>query len=121
MTPDLSRCEPALLDLPDRVVTALTLAAGDLRDDQLMLVGARCRDVLHSALGHLDGLALTNDLDIGLVLADIGEYEDIVRRLDPTGDSGIRYMLGGVPTDLMPFGDVEDPVGEVAPARRGSR
>lgn len=119
MTPDLSRCEPALIDLPDRVVAALILAADDLRADQLMLVGARCRDILHSALGHVDGLALTSDLDIGLVLADIGAYEDIVRVLHPTGSSGIRYMLAGVPTDLMPFGEIEDPVGAVAPDGRG--
>jgi predicted nucleotidyltransferase len=83
-----------------------------------MLVGARCRDVIHSALGHAEGLALTSDLDLGLVISTLGDYEEIVRPLDSTGRTGIRYMLGGVPTDLMPFGDVEDPVGVVTPKGR---
>lgn len=119
MEPDLSRCEPGLLHLPDRVVEALLQKSRDLSADRIMLVGARCRDVIHSALGHVEGLALTSDLDIGLVLSDLGDYEKIVQPLDSSGGTGIRYMLAGVPTDLMPFGDVEDPAGVVAPTGRG--
>ena len=118
MEPDLSRCDRALLDLPDRVVGALLVAGNGIRPDDIMLVGARCRDVLHSALGHKEGLALTNDIDIGLVLTDLGEYDAIVRTLEVSGHTGIRYLLDGVPTDLMPFGGIEDPVGTVTPARR---
>lgn len=113
MKPDFSRCEPGLLHLPDRVVEALLQKSQNLSADRIMLVGARGRDVIHSALGHLEGLALTSDLDIGLVISDLGDYEEIVRPLDSSGATGIQYMLGGVPTDLMPFGDVEDPVGIV--------
>lgn len=119
MEPDFSRCEPSLLHLPDRVVEALLQKSQDLSADRIMLVGARCRDVIHSALGHVEGLSLTSDLDIGLVISDFSDYEEIVRPLGPSGGTGIRYMLGGVPTDLMPFGDVEDPVGMVTPKARG--
>ena len=119
MEPDFSRCEPALLHLPDRVVEALLQKSQDMSADRIMLVGARCRDVIHSALGYVEGLALTSDLDIGLVISNVGDYEEIVRPLDPSGGTGIRYMLDGVPTDLMPFGDVEDPVGVVTPRSRG--
>ena len=115
---DLGQCEPSLLSLPDRVVEALLQGSQNLSPDRIMLVGAHCRDVIHSALGHVDGLALTSDLDIGLVISDLGDYEEIVRPLNPSGSTGIRYMLGGVPTDLMPFGDVEDPVGVVTPHAR---
>jgi predicted nucleotidyltransferase len=119
MRPDLTCCHPALLHLPDRVVDALLQKSRDLTADRIMLVGARCRDVIHSSLGHEEGLALTSDLDIGLVISDLDDYEEIVRPLDPAGGTGIRYMLGGVPTDLMPFGEVEDPVGTVTPEGRG--
>lgn len=118
MEPDLSRCDPALLDLPARVVGALLAAADKLRPDAIMLVGARCRDVLHSALGHDEGLALTSDIDLGLGLAHLDEYEAIVQTLDVSGSTGIRYLLAGVPTDLMPFGGVENPVGTVVPSSR---
>lgn len=118
MRPDFDRCDPELLHMPDRVVGALLQASQEVSADRIMLVGARCRDVIHSALGHTEGLALTSDLDLGLVISTLGDYEDIVRPLDSTGRTGIRYMLGGVPTDLMPFGDAEDPVGVVTPEGR---
>lgn len=118
MEPDLSSCDPALLDLPDRVAGALRAMGDGLRPEDIMLVGAGCRDVLHSALGHGVGLALTNDIDIGLVLADLDEYDAILATLEVLGATGIRYLLAGVPTDLMPFGGVEDPVGTDAPPSR---
>jgi predicted nucleotidyltransferase len=119
MRPDLNRCDPRLLDLPDRVVSALLAGAAELKPESVMLVGARCRDILHSALGYERNLPLTSDVDVGLALEDLGKYEDIIRPLDVAGNSGIRYLLADVPTDLMPFGDVEDPVGVVTPNPRG--
>lgn len=119
MKPDLSRCDPRLLQLPDRVVSALLEAATGLRAENIMLVGARCRDVLHSALGHEEELPLTSDLDVGLAITHLDEYHDIIRPLPAAGGSGIRYLLADVPTDLMPFGEVENPVGIVTPSPRG--
>ena len=119
MKPDFSRCDEDLLKLPDQVAQTLLGKSPKFRADRVMLVGAHCRDVIHSALGHQEDLALTRDLDIGLAIFDSGDYEEIVGGLTPSGDSGIRFMIDDVPTDLMPFGDVEDPVGTVTPRSRG--
>jgi predicted nucleotidyltransferase len=49
---DPIRSDPALLHLVDVVVTELLAKSTHLSADEVMIVGARCRDILQSALGH---------------------------------------------------------------------
>jgi predicted nucleotidyltransferase len=118
---DLARSDPALLHLVDLVVTELSTRSTHLRADHVMLVGAGCRDIMQSALGHEFGLRATADIDLGLAVANWAAYDELTGRFPASGDTGIRYRVAGVHTDLMPFGAVEDPRGTVTPpARRES-
>jgi len=83
-----------------------------------MVVGAHCRDILQSALGQELALRTTDDIDFGLAIASWAAYDELTRKLEPTGHTGIRYQVANVPTDLMPFGAVEKPWGTVTPPAR---
>jgi hypothetical protein len=83
-----------------------------------MIVGAHCRDILRGASGPDSGLRTTEDVDFGLTLADWAAFDELTKELEPAGNTGIRYQVADVPTDLIPFGDLEDPSGTVRPARR---
>ncbi|MCM4080862.1 hypothetical protein [Paractinoplanes hotanensis] len=89
-----------------------------LRAEDVMIVGAHCRDILQSASGQRSGVRTTEDIDFGLALAGWAAYEKLAQILEPTGNTGIRYRVANIPTDLMPFGKVENPVGSVIPPAR---
>jgi predicted nucleotidyltransferase len=115
---DLTRCDTALLDLVDSVVRELLATSPQLTADDVMLVGAGCRDLLQSALGHGFPLRATEDIDLGLAVSNWSAYDELTENLPAAGDTGIRYRVGGVVADLMPFGPVENPPGKVTPAAR---
>jgi len=83
-----------------------------------MVVGAGCRDILQSALGHRFALRATADIDLGVAVSNWKAYDDLTVKLPARGHTGIRYSVAGIDTDLMPFGAVEDPTGTVTPADR---
>lgn len=113
---DLTKCDPALLILIDTVVAELSAKASRFRADDVMVVGARSRDILQSALGHEFDLRKTTDIDLGLAVANWVPYDELTGRLSEAGHTGIRYQVAGVIADLIPFGGVEDPPGTVTPA-----
>lgn len=115
---DLTKCDPEQLRLLDRVVTELLATSTQLRSDDVMIVGARCRDLLQRALGYRFDLRVTSDIDLGLAVSNWSAYEELTTNLRPVGDTGIRYVVASVPADLMPFGRVEDPPGTVRPTAR---
>ncbi len=83
-----------------------------------MLVGAGCRDILHSALGHDFALRATRDIDLGLAIASWTTYDRLTSNLRPIDSTGIRYTIADVPVDLIPFGGIEIPPGTATPASR---
>jgi predicted nucleotidyltransferase len=115
---DLSRCDPTLLRLVDVVVTELLAKSALLDFDHMMIVGARCRDILQSALGHEFSLRVTSDIDLGLAVSNWAAYDELVDMLPAAGNTGIRFRVANTSADLMPFGAVEDPPGTVTPASR---
>jgi predicted nucleotidyltransferase len=115
---DLMACDPALLRMADEVVSELLVKSPQLQVQDLMIVGAHCRDILQSAMGQELALSATDDIDFGLALANWTAYDELTGKLDPTGHTGIRYWVANVPTDLMPFGAVEEPPGMVTPPAR---
>lgn len=114
---DLQASDPRLLDDIEVVVGEICHRV-DVDPDRIMLVGAACRDILHSALGHDVLLRSTDDTDIGLALTDWSLFERIDSSYARLGDTGVRYLIGGMKVDVMPFGDVENPAGIVSPASR---
>jgi predicted nucleotidyltransferase len=115
---DLTKCDPALLQVPDAVVAALLSQSAGLRAQDVMIVGAHCRDILRSSLSQESGLRTTEDIDFGLALADWAAYAGLTSELEPTGNTGIRYKVADVATDLIPFGELERPAGTVDPPAR---
>ncbi|MDQ7902967.1 hypothetical protein RB614_00345 [Phytohabitans sp. ZYX-F-186] len=106
---DPTKCDPAQLDLVDVVVTELLAKSTRPGADDVMVVGARCRDVLQSALGHEFPLRATTDIDLGLAVANWRACEELTETLPLAGDTGIRYRVVSGDVDLMPFGPAEDP------------
>jgi len=113
---DLTRTDPTLLRLVDDVVAELLAKSTLLDADEVMVVGARCRDIFQSALGHDFLLRTTTDLDLGLAVKNWAAYDELTDMLPRVGHTGIRFYVANTPADLMPFGPVESPPGTVTPA-----
>ncbi|GIE27836.1 hypothetical protein Ait01nite_008810 [Actinoplanes italicus] len=115
---DLTGVDPTFLDVVDRVTTELMAKSERLKSGEVLLVGAHCRDILQSAFGFEFPLRVTSDIDLGLAVANWAAYDELVTKLRPAGNTGIRFQVGQTIADLMPFGSVEDPPGTVAPTTR---
>ena len=115
----LSRVPPTVLLPINRVVRAVLEQAEGLAQDDIMLVGACCRDVLHSALGHTFPTTATSDLDLALGLSSWRAFDALASAFTPISNTGIRFRIADVDVDLLPFGGVEDPPGQVDPPTRG--
>lgn len=113
-----AQADPRFLDDLTLVVDALVARTG-IDPDQILVVGAGCRDIMHSALGHTFPLRGTSDTDLGIAVADWAVTDKVENAFPRTGNSGIRYLIEGLPVDIMPFGGVEDPSGISHPAPRG--
>lgn len=115
---DLSLVEPQLFDMISPVVEELQESVG-LDPASVLVVGATCRDVLHAAMGHTFEVRATNDVDLGIAVGDWTVSDRIDAKYERVGSNGIRYRIAGLPVDVMPFGEVEDPEGISSPAARG--
>lgn len=115
---DLSCVDPRSFDHIRIVVEELEATAG-LDPDCVLIVGAACRDILHAALGHTFHVRSTDDMDLGIAVNDWKVSERIEAKFQRIGSNGIRYRVGGIPVDIMPFGGIEHPDGIAHPAARG--
>lgn len=109
--------DPAHLHLVDGVVSEL-IAGGRISPESIMLVGAECRDILHRSYGHDFALRKTSDLDLAIAINDWGAYGAVLSGFPATGSTGIRFTVAGMPVDIMPFGAIERPTGEIVPTHR---
>lgn len=115
---ELRDIESPLLHVVDQVCSTLLSTSRTLQPSDLMLVGAHCRDILHASQDQAFNLLATDDVDFGIALASWTAFDDLTANLIPAGDTGVRFIVGGVPIDLMPFGDIERPAGVVTPQPR---
>lgn len=106
------------LDPIANVVEAALAQADELRPDNVMVVGAWCRDVWHRALGHTFSTAMTRDIDLALALSSWDVYRALAGAFPRVNDTGIRFRIADVNVDLLPFGDIEDPQGTAKPPTR---
>lgn len=91
------------------------LRAGQAGLENIMVVGASARDLMHRSLGFKFPLRSTTDIDIGLTVPDKAAYESVVSAYPATGNSGIRFRIADRPVDIVPFGAIEDPIGTSKP------
>jgi len=113
---DLTNAPEGFLDPVARVVEAALAVTEGLSAREVMVVGACCRDILHSALGHSFATAATSDLDLALALTSWDAYRTLAGAFPRIGDTGIRFRIADVSVDLLPFGEIEDPQGVVESA-----
>jgi len=103
-------------DLADvrEIVETIVDAIGNEQLPSLMLVGARCRDLLHYALGYKDLIRATQDVDIAISVAGWSVHEQLAQRFERVGSNGVCFKIAEVPVDVVPFGEVESPPGTVS-------
>ena len=97
-----------------RAVVAELVAQTHIDPDNLLLIGARCRDLLHRQLGHTTAVRGTDDVDIAVAVDSLADYRAIVGTLKSTGSTEARFMVGDFAVDIMPFGAIENPKGSVS-------
>lgn len=114
---DLSRTPEALLHPIAKVVEAM-LAHANLQSEDVMVVGAWCRDIWHHALGHTFATTATRDLDLALALPSWEAFDALADAFPRVGDTGIRFRIAGITVDLIPFGAIESPRGTTQPPTR---
>lgn len=107
-----------LLDPIARVVAAALPHAVGLQAEDVMVVGAVCRDLHHHALGHRFVATATHDLDLALALPSWDAFRALATAFPRVGDTGIRFRIADVTVDLLPFGAIEDPEGAAQPPTR---
>jgi predicted nucleotidyltransferase len=105
---DWADCNRELLAVVEPVVKGLSAI---VPPEQIMSVGAQCRDLLHWRFGCGAPPRSTNDIDIAIALRDWDQFLKIRQRFPAIGDTGHRFLIEGIPTDVAPFGDVEEPPG----------
>ncbi|MEP9417494.1 hypothetical protein ABLE92_24555 [Gordonia sp. VNQ95] len=81
---------------------------------QIMLVGARCRDILHARLADGARFRATNDTDLAVAIPDWSVFEELHARFGSTERAWQRMMIAGIPTDVVPFGALEEPRGTIS-------
>jgi predicted nucleotidyltransferase len=106
------------LSIVDSVAAELLSRSTLLVADEVMVVGARCRDIFQSALGYDFPLRTTTDVDLGLAVRNWSAYDELTEVLPGVGNTGIRFHVANVVADLLPFGPVENPSGTVTPPAR---
>ncbi len=100
-------------------VLGTTLSRIDgLRPEQVMIVGAWCRDIWHHVLGHRFRTVLTQDLDLAIAVSSWRSFTAIAEAFPRDGDSGVRFRIAGMKVDVLPFGEIEDPTGTTRPPTR---
>lgn len=100
--------DPTLLAWVTSVVAAL---AHVVPAEQLMLVGAQCRDLLHWRYCRDVPPRATNDTDIAVALKSWDHFERIRATFPSVGSAGHRFVIADRAVDIIPFGEVESPTG----------
>lgn len=99
-----------LTGLPEGVVGELEEAAGPFT-----LVGAHARDYwVHDVCG-MPRPALTQDVDIAILVPSFASYRERLASLDGPVGTGLVFRVAGVLVDIIPFGPELAPDGIIEP------
>jgi Uncharacterized protein conserved in bacteria len=95
--------------------------AADSEDLRLFIVGAQARDFLLQYAYKLPIQRATNDIDFGIVVEDWDEFTTLRDKLITSEKFGPHKVMkqrlvheSGLLIDLVPFGDLEEPRGQIA-------
>jgi len=111
--------KPLLLPLVSEMLGKITEVCEKFGID-FYLVGAIARDIHLSASEELQSTRGTKDVDLAITISDEGQYNQIKKALIETGlfegheKEAIKLIYKkGIELDLLPFGEIEEPRGNV--------
>ncbi|AKK04271.1 hypothetical protein [Corynebacterium epidermidicanis] len=96
-----------------RVLSALESAGVG---EDLMLIGARARDILHERIVGGHPMRATKDVDIAIYVDSWHDLEAINANFERCGSAWQKRLVGNLPVDFVPFGPIESPPGEISPS-----
>ena len=79
--------------------------------NKVMLVGARCRDILHRRYSAVPPQRKTEDIDIAIAINSADEFKRLRDRFAAPRSPWQRLSIAGMSIDVVPFGGVEAPPG----------
>lgn len=82
--------------------------------ETMMLVGARCRDVYQRHFRSTSAGRITHDIDFGVTIGSWERFRELKRRFSAPAAPWQEITIGGLRIDLIPFGEVESPPGEIS-------
>lgn len=94
-----------------RVVTALSSVVST---EKIMLVGARCRDIHQKNIVGGEASRATKDIDFALALENWELFRALKQRFPSTTNAWQSVLVEGITLDIIPFGELEEPLGEVS-------
>lgn len=94
---NLNRVDVRLFDTISPVIEELTRNT-PLIPENVLLIGAGSRDIIHSALGHAFEVRSTSDADIAIAVDDWKITERIDALYPKSGSNGIRYIIAKTPS-----------------------
>ena len=114
---DLESSPPADFQIVMDVMSHLDKAIDGVRG-RTMLVGAQARDLMHRRLGDpANFLRTTSDVDLALAVASGEDYANLTASFEARRSSSeVKYVIGGLAVDLIPFGGIERPKGSARPS-----
>lgn len=81
--------------------------------ETMMLVGARCRDIYQRHLRSTSAGRITHDIDFGVTIDSWEGFRELKRRFSAPAAPWQEITIGDLRIDLIPFGEVESPPGEI--------
>ncbi len=82
--------------------------------DSVMLVGARARDIHQLKYRDTPPLRSTDDVDLALAVSSWQPLETLRESYPAPTDAWQKLQVGSLPVDVVPFGALENPPGEVS-------
>lgn len=82
--------------------------------DSVMLVGARARDILQLRYRNAPPARTTNDVDLALAVSGWEPLQAMREAYPSPVDAWQKLQIESLPVDVVPFGGLENPPGEVS-------
>lgn len=103
--------------MPDNDLCLLFEAIGQYVElDSVMLVGARCRDIHQLKYRESSPSRTTKDVDLALAVGGWEPLTNLRQHFPATSAAWQKLQVEGLEVDVVPFGALEKPPGEIASA-----
>lgn len=99
----------------DDVRRVLKGISGVVDVDNFMLIGAKCRDILHADFSCETPLRMTRDVDLAMAAQGLESFAWLKEHFSTKDRPWQEICVDGMRSDVVPFGAVENPPGEVSP------